>query len=238
MNKSYYNAMEAPLDSLADSLAARVHGDIIAEGLREGEFFMTADQVAERYAVSRSVAREAICQLTALGVLTSRQRKGILIARPDPVELTSRLLPLYCRESDAAGLRSLAQFRYALEVGAVEHAVEFATTEQLQQFESLAIEFDRVASKEGHSSAADEIDTRLHATLLKMTANPLIFGMHRVVAEYFRVSTRFQSPAHATKAIREHYLIVDALKQRDAESVRTLLRMHLRNTLGEQEPVT
>ena len=227
--------MDKPLldsESLADSLAARVHADIIAEGLREGEFFMTAEQLADRYAVSRSVAREAICQLTALGVLTSRQRKGILVARPDPVELTARLLPLYCRDSGEAGLRSLAQFRFALELGAVDLAVAHATPDQLDRFEALAHEFDAVASAQGHSSNADDVDMRLHATLLEMTANPLIHGMHRVVAEYFRVSTQFPSPEDATKAIREHYMILETLRQRDVESVRTLLRLHLQNTIA------
>ena len=62
--------------TLSTTVANRIHADILSSKLSEGDLFMTSDQIEERYEVSRTVAREAVSQLHALGVVTSRRRKG------------------------------------------------------------------------------------------------------------------------------------------------------------------
>jgi len=92
---------------------------------------MTVDQVSVHYDVSRTIAREAVSQLRALGILKSRQRKGLLIGQPDPVSLMARWVPFYSHGTDGKQLLRLAQLRYTLELGAVDLAVTNATSEQL-----------------------------------------------------------------------------------------------------------
>ena len=50
-------------DTLANTVATRIHADIVASELQEGDLFMTGEQVSEHYAVSRSISREALSQL-------------------------------------------------------------------------------------------------------------------------------------------------------------------------------
>lgn len=71
--------------TLSTTVANRIHSDSLSSKLSEGDLFMTSDQIEERYEVSRTVAREAVSQLHALGVVTRRRRKGVLVAQPDPV---------------------------------------------------------------------------------------------------------------------------------------------------------
>jgi len=68
-----------------------------------------------------------------------------------------------------------------------------------------------------------------------MTGNPLIAGMHRVLADYFHASTQVAQPPDAAKAIREHQMIVEAFVRRDHEAARTLLRCHLEGTIHSME---
>jgi len=222
---------EKNANSLANTLADRIHRDTIEKNLHEGDFFMTVDQIGDHYAVSRTIAREAVSQLRALGILHSRQRKGLLVGRPDPVALMARSVPFYARGIQGDELLRLAQLRYVLEMGAIELAVSIATQEQLLQLTKTAQEFEVIASDHGHSKEADIVDLSFHRQILEMTDNPLIAGMHRVLSGYFHASTQLEQPPDASRAIHEHQMIVDAIRRQDRELARTVLRCHLEESL-------
>lgn len=226
---------EPNTNTLANVIADRMHADIVASELQEDDFFMTGDQVERHYGVSRSIAREALGQLRALGVLKSRQRKGLLVGRPDPVKLMSQWVPFYGRGAQGNELSRLAELRFVLEMGAVDLAVTHATEEQIQRAAKLAEEFEAIASKSGHNEKSDQIDLAFHSLILEMTGNPLIAGMHRVLADYFLAST-LEAPKpeeDAVSSIRAHHTIAEAFARRDAEMVRSILRSHLRRTLDD-----
>lgn len=221
--------------SLANRLASRIHQDIVSSDLREGELFMTGDQVEAHYEVSRSIAREALSQLRSLGILESRQRKGLLVGRPDPVQLMSRWVPLYGRNGSEREFKRLAQLRYVLEVGAVDLAAGQATEAQRERLGALADEFEAIAAESGHTPETDAIDLAFHGLILEMTGNPLIAGMHKVLADYFAASTEVapNPKEDAAMSIREHHLIADAFRRGDSGLASSLLRAHLERTLAE-----
>lgn len=221
--------------TLAATLAERIHADILASGLQEGDLFMTGQQIADHYEVSRTVAREALNQLRALGVLESRKRKGVLIAQPDPVKLSARWVPVFGRVAGREGFRLLAQWRYVLELGSVDLAMACATETQVERLSQLADQFEAVADAQGHNADADRIDMAFHAVILEMTGNPLVAGMHGVLADYFQASATYDPMADARKSIREHHIIVEAFQRRDLETVRSVLRSHLQSNIGQTE---
>src|SRR5690242_15625568 len=102
----------------ANELARTIRKRIQSEHLPDGSFFMTEAQLAKEYGVSRTVTREAVSRLQALGILEGRKRKGLLVRHPDPLRLLSNSLPSLVASPDE--WRDLAQLRYALEVGAIE----------------------------------------------------------------------------------------------------------------------
>jgi GntR family transcriptional regulator, transcriptional repressor for pyruvate dehydrogenase complex len=228
-------APEPNSETLANTLASRIHADIVASELQEGDLFMTGDQVSERYAVSRSISREALSQLRAMGILKSRQRKGLLIDRPDPVQQMARWVPLYGRGADGTALAQLAQLRYVLELGAVDLAVPNATAGQVGELRRRAADFERIAVVYGHSADADTVDLAFHCHFLDMTGNELIAGMHRVLSDYFFASTVAEpKPGEdAQRAIREHHLIVEGIERGDRDLVRNVLRAHIEGTLAD-----
>jgi len=77
----------------AQKLARVVRRRIQRLQLPDGAFFMTEAQLATRYRVSRTVAREAVSQLKALGLLESRKRKGL------PAPIRSDCSPPACPRS-------------------------------------------------------------------------------------------------------------------------------------------
>jgi len=178
--------------SLPQQLAERIQRHIEHEQLPDGQLFMTEAEVAERFAVSRTVAREAVGRLRAIGLLEGRQRKGLIVRHPDPVQLFSASLPSLARSD--RDLAELSRLRYVLEVGAIELAVKNATVEQIACLEELAEQFRNSANDLTWLEKEKELDIRFHSLLLEMTGSTLVAGMQRVLVDFSGQSSSLHHP--------------------------------------------
>jgi DNA-binding FadR family transcriptional regulator len=215
----------------AQKLASVVRRRIQRLQLPDGAFFMTEAQLATRYRVSRTVAREAVSQLKALGLLESRKRKGLLVRRPDPLGLLSTSLPSLATSPD--DWHELAQLRYALEVGAIELAVRNATTDQIKRLETIEQQLEVAIATNVESPEAARLDMQFHAWILQMTGSKLIAGMQQVLEQFFRIAPRApQNPASAQRITWEHRELFLAIRDRDVERARLMIRMQFQSTLA------
>ncbi len=225
------------IGNLTNDLVEKIRSRIMDSNLAKGEVFMTVDQIAAEYGVSRTIAREASSQLQALGLLKGRQRVGLVMHRPDAQDLMKNWLPLYARSLGGESVQALAQLRYALELGTIGLAVANATEDQISRLGSIAEHFEAVTSVQGQTEEADDAELAFHSLVLEMSGNPLISGMHAVLSDYFLVAVQ-KNPNWRTvssDAIWEHKAIAKAIAARDAELARNLLRHHLDNSLSELE---
>jgi DNA-binding FadR family transcriptional regulator len=221
--------MASPIrQSRAAEIADDVQRYLASSGMHEGERFMTEAELADKYSVSRGIAREAVGRLRALGLLDSRQRKGIVVGRVDPVALVAQTLPCYSKSP--RDLISLARLRYVLEIGSIELAVKNAAPEQIVELKQIAGKFAKLLGKRGSVIPANKLDLEFHRLLLNMTGEPLIAGMHQVLAEYFLLESQSAGTQIAVDDATcwEHTAIAHAVESRDVEQARALLRRHLR----------
>jgi GntR family transcriptional repressor for pyruvate dehydrogenase complex len=214
----------------AHELADELRQEIIDRQLEEGDLFMTEAQVSEQYGVSRNITREAVSRLRAIGAIESLQAKGLMASRSDPVELFASSLPFYSR--NLADLRQLGRFRYTIEVGAVDLIVAHATNEQIDELQRCAERFDIASESDGSIDRINEADLAFHGQFLAGACDPLIAGMHKVLSDFFHAETQqglMTADPNRLKSIPwEHHAIVDALRHRDTEQCRAVVRQHLR----------
>ena len=210
-------------------LADRLRERIQSSGLADGELFMTEAELAEEYGVSRTVAREAVGRLAAIGLLEGRKRKGLVVRRPDPLRLLELGLPsLFDSQRD---ISELAMLRYVLEMGAVEPAVRNATDDQVHRLSELANEME-VEIRNGRNARLTEVDVAFHSVLLEMTGSTLVAGMQRVLVRFF--SSRDAVPDEATekRVVWEHQELAAAIRDRDANQARAMLHLQAREWLS------
>src|SRR5690625_2054669 len=106
-------------------------GPAIAAGEYEPGAVLTLDRLAQRYGVSRTVAREAVRVLESMRLVVSRPRTGVRVRPPeewsvyDPQLIRWRLAGADRMEQ----LRSLNELRAALEPGAAASAAERGAAE-------------------------------------------------------------------------------------------------------------
>jgi GntR family transcriptional regulator, transcriptional repressor for pyruvate dehydrogenase complex len=221
--------------NLTNSLVEKIRSRIMESDLKKGAVFMTVDQISLEYGVSRTIAREAANQLQALGLLKGRKRVGLVMHRPDAQDLMKNWLPLYSRSLGGESVQSLALLRYTVELGAIGLAVANASEDQINRLKAIAAHFELVTSAVGQTEEADNIEIEFHSLVLEMTGNPLIYGMHEVLSDFFRVAV-LKNPEWrkvSPDAVWEHKAIANAIALHDVELARNLLRHHLDNSLAE-----
>jgi len=219
--------------SQANALAERLRRRLQTAQLADGELFMTEAQLTAEYRVSRTVAREAVGRLSGLGILEGRQRKGLVARRPDPLRLLARSLSMLA--SSPADLRELARLRYVLELGAIELAVKNATAEQIERLQELTDELTRALRRKAPEKTVDPLDVAFHSLILEMTGSPMVAGMQRVVAEFFRRSARDETINRSSneRVIWQHHELAEAIRDRDLDRARAMLRVHFQELLKE-----
>jgi GntR family transcriptional regulator, transcriptional repressor for pyruvate dehydrogenase complex len=217
--------------SQVHELAEAIRLRIQAEQLADGSFFMTESQLAEEYGASRTVIREAVSRLQALGLLEGRKRKGLIVRHPDPLRLLSNSLPSLVGSQE--DWRELAMLRYALEVGAIELAIRSATPEHLSRLAEIMHDMEASLLENTESERTVALDVAFHALILQMTGSRMIAGMQQLLVQFFQTAPHAENtPASAERIIWEHRELLNAICDRDVERARSMIRLQFRSTLG------
>lgn len=229
MNSPVPSSRPAPATQVRD-IARKIRSRIQAEQLADGEFFMTEAQLASEYGASRTVIREAVSRLQALGILEGRKRKGLIVRRPDPLRLFQNSLPSLMTSIE--DWRDLAQFRYAIEVGAIELAIRNATSEQIERLAALEQQLEKAVLEDSTAAKTVELDVQFHSLILQMTGSKLIAGMQHVLIQVFKIMPRSErTTATAERICWEHRELLDAIRDRDVERARAMIRVQFRSSL-------
>lgn len=229
--------MDISSSNLTAQTVERLVEMISARGLKPGESFAREADLEKALGVSRPVLREAVSRLRALGLLDSRQCKGLIVARPDPVELFGQAFQSVV--VDAIDLAELAELRYTLEIGSVDLAARRATAEQLTGLVALAEEFAQRFAATASDRSLDDIERDFHRTILDASHSSMLIRMHRIIAAYFqrcaRERTDWDIQGSSEKAVWEHRAIAQALAERNVERARALLTGHLAGLLAAKQ---
>lgn len=214
---------------MADKLAARIRELMQSEPLSNGDVFRTEAQLATEFGVSRTIVREAVSRLRALGILEGCQGKGLVVCRPDLIQLMSESLPSLARSEE--DFRELIQLRYVFEVGGIELAVNNATEAQIEKLAQIAEEFSAAAKTGADVTHQSELDLQFHVLLLEMTHSALVAGFHNLLARFFATNASFHVnliPVESgERTAMQHFELVAAIRDRDVERARFVIRSHI-----------
>ncbi|WP_433223205.1 FadR/GntR family transcriptional regulator [Dactylosporangium sp. CS-047395] len=200
--------------------AEHVRSQLI-ELIESGEFAVgqrlpSEAELAKSFEVSRSVIREALHSVSALGLTRSYAGKGTFVdAQFAPSQLlTGQYLP-----------RDLHEVRRTLEVPLAALAAERRSRTDLKTMTALLVRF----RAEQDPSIRVGIDADFHVAIATATANPLF---PRLVSELRSVLQEQAIAAaavsgRAVQAADEHDAILAAISKRDAEGAAQAMRLHL-----------
>jgi GntR family transcriptional repressor for pyruvate dehydrogenase complex len=214
--------------SLVDSVRASLAASIRADGSVPGERLPSADALARRFGVSRTVVREAMARLQADGLVETRQGSGAFVAG-----LAGRPLRFDAATMDSPErVLDILEVRAGLETEAAALAATRATEEQKAAIEAAV---EALAAVAGTGADGVEEDLRFHRAIAEATGNPLFPLLVMFLGEHYRASIhalRLDGAARESllrRVAREHAAVAEAIRHGDAEEARWAIRRHLRD---------
>ncbi|MFE2064707.1 GntR family transcriptional regulator [Streptomyces sp. Ag109_O5-1] len=211
-----------------------LHGrvlDSLGPAITAGEYppgsVLRTDELAQHFAVSRSVMREAVRVLESMHLVESRRRVGVTV-RPkaawnlyDPQVIRWRL----AGADRPHQLRSLTVLRSAIEPVAAGLAAKHATAEQCAELTECAL--GMVANSRGHKLEGYLVhDMAFHRVILVASGNEMFARLGDVVAEVLAGRTHhevmFEDPDPA--AVTLHVQVAEAVREGDAARAEQLTR--------------
>ena len=192
----------------------RIARDLVKKSLQGEPIFIREQEVADRYEICRTAARQILHRLEGVGLLEHVARRGW------------RLRPF--RQED---LEAYLEVRETLELKALDLAWNRLEKETLQRIH------DRNVLPKNHDERP-LVDNSLHAYVIEKSGNVYIQDFFTRHGLYFEVlfeweqETRVDAgPADsdiATEAIRHHREILAAMLQGDRRAARRALANHIR----------
>jgi DNA-binding FadR family transcriptional regulator len=173
-------------------------------------------ELARSFRVSRTVVREALHSLKALGMTESYAGRGTFVVA---TRIQSQLI------SEQYLIPHLNEVRVSLEVPCARLAAVRRSSVQLKEMRALESEFER----SDDPRVRVKVDSELHGAIAKSTGNPLfarLVGGIRAVLEQEALAVSVV-PGRTAQAAAEHRDIIAAIADRDPERAEAAVRRHL-----------
>ncbi|MDD0814787.1 FadR/GntR family transcriptional regulator [Curvibacter sp. HBC28] len=213
---------------LVDELARRIASGQWAPGDKvTGEFELMAE-----FGVSRTVVRDALSRLKALGLVYARQGLGTFVARP------SEARPFSVDPQRIASLDDLIavlELRMGIEPEAAAMAAQRRSAAEL-----LALRQALDAVAEAWHSHSDPVaaDFRFHCEIARCAHNPHYLAMMGALspASLPRCWQSHQEPPeqglrrYVDSVVHEHEEVYQAIAQQDPDAARAAMRLHVINS--------
>ena len=204
------------------------------EGLDAGDPLPSAGALAERFAVSKAVVREALSALDALGIVEISNGRAARV-RPTDSSLVRFSLSRTIRTAPGEGFATLMDLRSPLEVRAAALAARRigAAGPSADGAGALRRLLEEMGEALGDSEAYPRLDMRLHAEIARLADSPALHAvLDAVSAPLFRAMRELRVTREARGLVgaehAEHVRIVEAILAGDEEAASAAMAEHMR----------
>lgn len=202
----------APQDKVG-TICRALRRAIIEQALEPGAK-LPEDALGERFGVSRTIARHALGQLAAEGLVELRRNRIAVVATPSWQEA-----------------RDAFDIRIELERLVVRQLAGRLSRDQIAELRSHVDAEE--AARGGPDAVSIRLATEFHILLAQMTQSPILIRYVSEIAYRCCLTLSLFSRPHSSDcAISEHRLLIDALAEGDAEKVMGLMHHHLDSVAG------
>lgn len=209
---------------LPEVVADRVQAELFAKGLLAGDTLPTEVQLAEQYAVSRTVVREAARILEQRGLVDIRPGRGMVVTKLDGAPLARHYALMF--KASPAAFDHLMDVRLLVEVHATGLAAEHRSDSDLK---AMQASLDHVAQHSNDYRLCLAEDLRFHSLVGRACGNPIMSyfldPVNECLKETYRVSSGYMARLEST--LSEHQTILNAIAAADVEKARLAATRHL-----------
>ncbi len=205
--------------------------DLILRGiLRPGERLPAERDLAEQLGVSRPSVREAVADLSARGLLSTKASSGIYVSESLGSFFAPPLVALFASHDDAAF--DYIAFRRDVEGLAAERAARMGSETDLAVVAAVFAKMEAAHDKRDPTDEA-RLDAEFHLAIIEASHNVFMLHIMRSMFELLREGvfydrrTVFKSRATRDQLLDQHRAMNEALQTRDPVRARAAVEAHL-----------
>lgn len=194
-----------------------------SEGLLQiGDRLPSERESAEKFNISRGTLRDAFRVLESQGIIETIPGDGRYL-RKSLEEVDKSEHPVI-EDLKKAAMLDLIEIREIIETGMITYVCERATDQDILRLESLALQMNRVPTSIGEPDA----DYYFHQALAECSKNSAILNFMKLNMEIINQTREknFARSKNVEQAQKEHMAIVEAIKNRDAETAKQKVTEH------------
>jgi GntR family transcriptional repressor for pyruvate dehydrogenase complex len=213
--------------SLVDVATETISSQILHGRLGAGDKLPTERELVEQLGVSRTVLREALSSLEALGLLETRGTRGRWVATGGSSERSRTLVGAWLHQH-AREILEVDEIRSVLEAHAIRGMSTWDAIEAAAEAAS-ALLAQTEALERGDAVAAADGDAAFHAALAASTQNGALRSLVQGLIDASRKGAYavYSLPETAASSLEQHGRIVEALAASDVEGAARLAQEHM-----------
>ncbi|KIZ47959.1 GntR family transcriptional regulator [Rhodopseudomonas palustris] len=223
------NRSPAGRSPLAQNVFQALRAQIAAGQLRPEQKLPGEHELAETYLVSRPIVREALRQLREERLIYSRRGAGsFVVARPDLG--TSQPAIGFAPVETIADIQRCYDFRLTIEP---DHAYWAALRWNAQALDEIAAALDLMRDATVARLHREDADFAFHLAIAQATNNHYYVSSMTALKDHIHVGMKFHgnsvsgAQSRLENVFAEHGGIFEAIRARDVERARALMRSHL-----------
>ncbi|CDQ38833.1 MULTISPECIES: FadR/GntR family transcriptional regulator [Virgibacillus] len=215
--------MKAKKQSLVEVVIERIKKSIIDNNLKPNDKFLSEGELVEQLQVSRTVIREALISLQALGILKVKAGGGVFVADTKLYAITSILKHHY--ETYGVKIKELVEIRKIIELGALRLIIEKNIDVNLEAFYGINHSYYQSIINNNNTN---QYDNDFHQLLIKTTQNETFYHFSEIINEYFLLAKMdlFQKEEDLMKSYDEHTQIIKAVAEKDLTKAQQTITQH------------
>ena len=212
---------------LYQTVANALRKDIAEGKFAVGQRLPAERLLAEQFEVSRPTIREAVIALEISGLVEVRGGSGVYVVSTDGKQ-DANLSDL------DVGPFELMEARRIFESDMAAVAAERISEEELAQLDELLVE---MARENEIGAAGEKADKAFHLAIAQATQNSAVVSVEEWLWAKRETSPMVVEMLNRSRAygvqpmIKDHKLIVDALRKRTPEAARAAMSQHLSNVI-------
>jgi len=217
-------------EKLSSSVVRQIELLILRGILRPGERLPSERELAERMGVSRPSLRDAISELQARDLLTSKANAGIFVADVLGSAFSKSLVQLFASHDEA--VFDYISFRRDLEGMAAARAADHGTQTDLKVVQSIFTKMEAAHLKRNPDEEA-QLDVEFHLAIIDASHNIVMLHMMRSMLQllregvFYNRSIMFKQRLNRETLLDQHRVINTALQNRDPKAARAAVESHL-----------
>lgn len=200
--------------SLADTITEQLRAAIISGQLAPGER-LAESVLAELLGVSRSPVREALKNLEAMGLVRSQPNHSAFVWNPTETDV-----------------EEIVTLRRMLEVHATEQVLNKIQSDDLERLAQIITMQERAIAAGNYLDLVDR-DREFHEYIIRKTGNVRLLEWWDQIMSQWQVLVmrrwQFDTENVIPRVLRDHHLLLDALRQRDLDRL-----VYLHRTINEE----